>query len=124
MVEPAELHYHEAVVDYLGAMIDPHQRAQLGATEAFCIWYDHLYAPADNPALYNPGVFERALREWRSCFSEPELAAMAEFHAYFETMEPPEFDVRRPWAEIEDDPRWRGLVAAASKAFHAFNATI
>ena len=124
MVESSELHYREGVVDYLRSLVDARERAQLGATEAFCMWYDHLYMPAGNPTLYNPGVFERGLHEWHSCFSEPEIAAMAEFHAYFDSMEPPEFDVLRSWTEIEDDPRWRGLVEAASKALYAFNATI
>ena len=92
-------------------------------TEAVCEWFDDLYAPADNPALYNPGAFERGLREWQACFSEPELAAMAEYHKYFESIER-DFEVDRSWDEIEADSRWRGLIEAARKALDVFTQTI
>jgi hypothetical protein len=124
MVKPTpELHYREAAVSFFSALVDPEKRAQLGPTEAFCEWFDDFYAPADNPALYNPGVYERGLREWQSCFSTAELAAMAEFHAFFESIEEG-FSVDRPYTEIEADPRWKGLIAAASKALNVFTPTI
>lgn len=118
-----ELPYREAAVAYFSALIDPVKREQLGPVEAFCVWFDDFYAPADDQSLYNPGVYEKGLREWRSCFSAAELAAMAEFHAFVESIEEG-FSVDRPYTEIESDPRWTRLIAAASEALSVFTRTI
>jgi hypothetical protein len=68
-------------------------------------------------------VYEKGLREWQSCFSEAELKAMAEFHSYFKSIEK-DFSVDRPYSEIEADPLWQGLVAAAARALDAFTPAI
>jgi len=114
-----KLHHHASIKQYFESLIDAECRSQKGATEAFCQWFDDLYFPVDSSDCYNPGVFEKTLVEWTSCFSEKELLAMQKFNAYFESIHDT-FDVNRSCEDIERDPAWIDLISEAKMALASF----
>lgn len=115
-----ELHYRESILDYFESMSVPEKQEQLGPTEAFCLWFDDLYMPCDDPGVYGPGVYEKGLKEFESCFSDEELKAMAQYHSYFSSMAG-SFNIDREWGEIQNDPQWQQLTDEARNALKVFH---
>jgi hypothetical protein len=109
-------HYHEAVVGLLDSLaeLDP----MLGPTELVCLWYDCLYFPCQNNAhLFNQGVWERGQQEWRECFTETELRALARFHDVFDSVVE---DISEDPANFAQDTNWTKVSAAAKTALAEF----
>lgn len=115
----AELHYRESILSYFESMAVPENQEQVGPTEAFCLWFDDLYVPCDDPSIYNPDVYEKGLKEFESCFSKEELEAMARYHRYFASISN-EFNIDREWSEIQRDPQWQRLTDEARNALMVF----
>ena len=112
------LHYRESIREYLILVADPKLQWKEGSVEIFCMWFDDLYVPADDPKKYNPGVFERGLKDFESCFSQKELEAMRVFHKYFDSIH--KIDIDRPFEEVQKDPEWIRLGEEAKKALAVF----
>lgn len=92
------------------ASLDP----EVGPEELCCLWFDSLYRPGEkHPELYNPGVWELGLREWRACFTDDELTVLSEFHSVFEA----EVDaLPTDWPDWAQDPGWQRVSDAARAA--------
>ncbi len=116
----AKLHYRESILDYFESMSVPEKQEQVGPTEAFCLWFDDLYVPCDDPSIYNPGIYEMSLKEFESCFSNEELKAMAQYHRYFASIAD-DFNIERKWSEIQSDPQWQRLTNEAKNALKVFH---
>jgi hypothetical protein len=114
-----KLYFRESIQKYLELVADSKQQWQEGLTEIICLWFDDLYAPADNPKIYNPGVFEKGLKDFESCFSQKELEAMRVFRNYFDSVAD-KIDTDKSFEEIQKDPNWIGLALEAKKALAAF----
>jgi hypothetical protein len=114
------LHYRESIRAYLTLVVDPKLQWKEGPTEIFCMWFDDLYFPNFTSKGFNPGVFEKGLKGFESCFSTKELEAMRVFHEYFDSIH--KIDIERPFEEIQKDPRWIKLGEEAKKALAAFSA--
>ena len=76
----SEIGYRNSIKDYLQSMSDLKKQLEIGALEAFCIWFDDLYWPSFDSSDYNDGVYEKGLEIFRSCFNENELKAMTKYH--------------------------------------------
>ena len=113
------LHYRESIREYLTLVADPRLQWKEGPTEIICLWFDDLYAPADNPKIYNPGVFEKGLEDFESCFSLKELEAMRTFHNYFNSVVD-KIDTDKSFEEIQKDTNWIILSEEAKKALAVF----
>ena len=107
---------------FLESMAAPEKQEQLGPTEAFCLWFDDLYVLCHDPSIYNPGVYEKGLKEFESCFSNEELEAMARYHKYFGSIAD-DFNIDREWNEIQRDPLWQRLTNEAKDALNVFRRT-
>src|SRR3546814_4751441 len=83
----AELHYHASIQEQLIALSELDEA--FGPSELICGWYDDLYFPAELacPKGYPQDTWDRGQREWRDCFTDHELAVLAEFHQVFERSE-------------------------------------
>jgi hypothetical protein len=114
-------HYRDSIREYLTLVADPKLQDKEGPTEIICLWFDDLYAPADNPKIYNPGVFEKGLKDFESCFSQKELEAMRTFHNYFNSVVG-KIDTNKSFEEIQKDSNWIKLSEEAKKALAAFSA--
>lgn len=115
-----EFQYRESIIRYLKQMSDPIQQERIGPIEAFNEWFDDLYVPCHDPNIYNPGVFEKGLADFKSCFTTIELKAMARYHDYLNSISD-NFNVDRPCKEIVDDPRWIKLTLEAKTASTVFS---
>jgi hypothetical protein len=116
----SELYYHKGISEYFAVMADPSRQWTIGPTEAICEWFDDMYIPyhaADHP---DSESWQRTLREFESCFTSAELAAMRQYHTYFTSIVD-RFDVDRQWEIIQRDPQWIHLTAEAQKALAVFN---
>ena len=74
--------------------------------ELVCMWFDDLYIPQD--------------AYFRSCFSEAELAAMADFHTFYEKHEkelPRAVEGIAAWIE---DETWQRIMARAQRTLVVF----
>ncbi|MEP1150935.1 MAG: hypothetical protein ABJH08_04315 [Balneola sp.] len=116
----SEVYYRNSILDYLKSMSDSKKQSEIGAVEAFCIWFDDLYYPCFDSSVYNDGVYEEGLEIFRSCFSEEELKAMSNYHNFIDSIVD-EFVVERDWPEILNDPNWEQLTEEAKIAVNAFN---
>ncbi len=114
-----KLAYLESIREYLKDLSNPQKQLGIGAIEIINNWFDDLYVPADDPNLYNPGVFEKGLREFESCFSKVELAALKKFHEYFVSIVN-DIDVSLPFDVIQKDSKWVNLCNDASVALDKF----
>jgi len=123
-------HYRKQIIDYLELVAS--KKAQLEyqisvpvadvPAELFCMWFDDLYTPADDPSIYNPGVFEEGVREFESCFSTEEIEALKKFHEHFESVAdaiPPNLRLE----ELQTNRLWREVMVAAVKALEVFRST-
>jgi hypothetical protein len=113
------LHYRESIREYLTLVADPKLQAKEGPTEIICLWFDDLYAPADDQKKYNPGVFEKGLKDFESYFSQNELETMRTFHNYFNSVVD-KIDTDKSFEEIQKDPNWIKLSEEAKRALAAF----
>lgn len=116
----SEAGYRISIFNYLESMSDIKKQFEIGAVEAFCIWFDDLYWPCFDSSVYNNGVYEEGLEIFRSCFSEKELKAMSNYHNFIDSIVD-QFDVERDWSEIQNDPNWKQLTEEAKIAVNAFN---
>lgn len=87
---------------------------EVGPVELCCMWFDDLYRPAEkHPEMYNPGVWERGLKEWKAGFTQDELDILSEFHKVFEA----ESDsLPMKWPDWDKDPKWLAVRDAARLA--------
>ena len=74
--------YNEAIKDLLSRISTLDE--MLGPTEMICGWFNDLYFPCHDSSGFNEGVWEKGQRDWRSCFSDNELALLAHYHDEFE----------------------------------------
>jgi len=95
-----ELAYNRLIRELLGwlAVLYP----QVGPVELCCMWFDDLYFPGQS--------------EWRSCFGEDELQALAAFHAAFAS-EVDTLPVKGRWQQYLG---WRRVSEAARAALEVF----
>jgi hypothetical protein len=112
------LHFRESIKAYLELVADNKRQWEEGRVEIFCMWFDDLYFPAFNRNVFNPGVFEKGLKDFDSCFSAKELEAMRVFHEYFDSIH--KIEIERPFEEVQKDPDWIRLGEEAEKALAAF----
>lgn len=86
---------------------------QSGPTELCCIWFDDLYFPGQSrPSEYPAETWERGQREWKSCFADHELRALATFHEVFAS----ESETLPVTGEWRQNPGWQRVSAAARSA--------
>jgi hypothetical protein len=86
---------------------------EVGPTELVCQWFDDFYRPAEKHSeIYDPGVWDRGLQEWKACFTEEELHVLAEFHRLFEA----EIDALPDGPDWDKDPKWLAVRDAARLA--------
>lgn len=116
----AKLAYRKSIRELLEVIADPAKQRLEGVTEIICGWFDDFYLPADDPELYAPGVHEKGINEFKSCFSEEELAAIRKFHNFFSTIVK-EIDTGLPISIIQEDPKWIRLGEEASEALNTFD---
>ncbi len=116
----SEAAYRDLIKDYLQSMSDLKKQSEIGAIEAFCLWFDDLYYPCFDSTVYNDGVYEEGLNIFRSCFTENELKAMTQYHSFIDSIVD-EFDVERDWSEIQSDLKWKQLTQEAKIAVNVFN---
>ena len=114
-----KLHYRESIREYLALVADTKLQCKEGPTEIICLWFDDLYLPADNPRTYNPGIFEKGLEDFESCFSKKELKAVQIFHSYFISVVD-KINTNKSFEEIQKDPNWIKLGEEAKKALAFF----
>src|SRR5687767_14587102 len=81
---------------------------KLDPGELVALWFDTLYFPGQSYV----GV--KGQNEWRSCFNQAELAAMAKFHSEFDAV----VDQLPKSQDWRSNPLWRKVSAAASAALH------
>ncbi|TVQ84159.1 MAG: hypothetical protein EA357_03610 [Micavibrio sp.] len=109
---PKKLYYNESIRGLLESIA--HLDEMLGPDEMVCLWYDDFYFPCQNDKhLYNEGVWERGQKEWRECFTQDELNALAKFHEVFEQLVD---SLSSDPCTFANDPNWKKLQAAAGRA--------
>ena len=79
---------------------------KLGPTELIALWFDTLYFPSQ---AY---VGSKGQSEWRSCFNDAELVAMAKFHREFDAL----VEQLPRTADWRSSPLWVRVSSAASAA--------
>ena len=123
LAEPMKIfYYRESIVEYFESISDSEAQRMLGPTEAFCKWFDDLYLPCFDPKICHPGVHEKGLKDFESCFSREELEAMAHYHEYFNSIR--DFNVDREWNKITQDPLWQKLTQEAMEALEVFQSGV
>ncbi len=115
-----KLWYKEGIRELLEEISDPVKRSNVGAIEIICGWFDDLYLPADDPSIYNPGVFDKGVKEFESCFSKKELLVLQTFHDYFSSVVE-DLKVEDSIHTIQDDPTWVKLGNMAVKVLSEFD---
>ncbi len=78
------------------------------------MWFDDLYYPGSaHPEQFNPGVWDRGLRDWQTEFTVEELNVLAEFHQVLDS----EFEaLPAGWPDWDNDPGWHRVRDAARGA--------
>ncbi len=120
MYSMKKLYYKESIRELLEIISDTSKRSNIGAVEIICGWFDDLYFPADDPSIYNPGVYEKGLKEFESCFLKNELLALQSFHDYFSSIVDA-LDIDNGIDTIQDDPNWVKLGYEALKVLNEFD---
>jgi hypothetical protein len=105
----SDLPYNAEVRSLLDDLIELNPR--LGPHELIALWFDALYFPCQHY------VGPEGQREWRACFSESELNALAKFHEVFDSVAD-ELPKTADWAQ---SPLWRNVSAAALSALQEMN---
>jgi hypothetical protein len=107
-----KLYYNESIRDLLEGIASLDE--MLGPDEMVCLWYDDLYFPCQNDKeLYNEGVWERGQKEWRECFNQAELNALAKFHLVFDQLVD---SLSGDPQTFSNNPNWKKLQEAARSA--------
>jgi hypothetical protein len=113
-----KLYYNESIRIHLESIAKLDE--MVGPIELVVGWYDDWYFPCQNDKdLYNEGVWERGQKEWKECFSQIELTALAKFHVVFDQVW--ELLSEDPRA-FSDDPNWKKLQLAAVQALQEMGA--
>ncbi|HEV2189971.1 MAG TPA: hypothetical protein VGR70_22390 [Stellaceae bacterium] len=104
--------YNESIRRLLAdiAVLNPEE----GPVELICLWFDDLYRPAQTrPDHSVPEIWEKALQEWRECFSDDELRSLARFHDTYASLVDA---LPTNWPGWVQDSRWQTVKAAAADA--------
>jgi hypothetical protein len=113
-----EFHYNQSIKELLRSIAELKEAE--GPVELCCMWFDDLYFPAHTrPQGMSIEVFEKGQREWKSCFSNPELEALAKFHTVFER-EKPKLSMEQP-SVWRSDEHWLVVAQAAKHALERFH---
>ncbi len=115
-----EFGYKKGIRELLEIISDPVKRGNIGAVEIMCGWFDDLYLPADDPNHYNPGVYEKGVKDFESCFSQKELIALQSFHEYFSSVVE-DLNTNDPSNNIQEDPVWINIGLEALKTLGEFD---
>ncbi|MBV2135337.1 MAG: hypothetical protein KUF79_00855 [Candidatus Thiodiazotropha sp. (ex Ctena orbiculata)] len=108
-----KLSYNESIRSHLESIAKLDE--MLGPGELLSGWYDDLYFPCQNDKeLYNQGVWEQGQKEWRECFTQNELEALARFHQILDQV----VDSLSEQSSELDDPIWKRVQVAAERALH------
>lgn len=85
------------------------------AAELSRLWFDDIYVPGES---YLDGLkgdrSEEAVRHFRACFSEDELAALERFHGFFELRIDMAANREHGRAFFPENDSWRALVRHAA----------
>ena len=114
-----EFGYRKSIIDHLEVVSNQEKQLSVGLSEIICMWFDDFYLPADDPELFNPGVFDKSLKEFNSCFTKNELEALKIFHEYFELIVK-DMDTNLPLETIQHNPLWINLTKKASEVLNEF----
>ncbi len=104
------LKYKESIKELLSDISK--LRPSVGPVEMCCQWFDDFYLPCRNSEGFSSDVWEKCLKEWKSCFNETELKLLAKFHELFENVCG---DLPLDPLEFANDVKWQALSKEASR---------
>ena len=106
------MRYNESIRQFLADIAELNPKE--GPVELKCLWFDDLYFPDQIcPRGYSREVWERGLREWKSCFTDGELRILARFHDKYASVVDA---LPTNWPGWEQAPGWQTVKKAAANA--------
>ena len=88
--------------------------------ELVCGWFDDLYLPGFDPDDCNPGVHEKGVVEFNSCFHAKELQALELFHRNF-IIQVKNIPSEISHQDLATNAQWKVIRHAAAKTLKAFD---